>query len=386
MHTYLLGAGAIGGLFAAHLASKVPVTVLLRPSRLPDFAGVLRIRAQHDPAAPLLEARVRAEAVPPPAASSSRTPPQQHQQHQQQPRPGEAHIPALILATKANQALPALSALRSRLDARSVVVLLQNGVLGVHEQVCQDLFPHPDQRPAFILGSTTHGAYRQAGDPFSIVHAGLGTCVFGEPAGSTPHSASSAGGDSSRSSSGSAGASNTGSQHHHHHQQQQQQQQSVQAVMQTLASLSMLQPTVNIPPDQLQRLLLLKLVVNCCANPLSALLHCKNGGLMNNGAAAHAWTRIIAECKHVLGPRLPDSAEGLFDHVSRIVGLNAQNYNSMLQDAAHHRPTEIDYLNGYVVQHARRQGLAAPWNEVLCSLVAAREQAAADTLTTETLA
>lgn len=300
---------------------------------------------------------------------------------------------------------------RERLDASSVVVLLQNGVLAVFEQLCEQLFPEPQQRPAFILGSTTHGAFRQPASPFHVVHAGLGSCLFGLPAhepgmptcsgGSSsssqnaqaaqprtagslaghrkPHHQSSSTGSSSGQQQpdecpGSADASHSGNPSSpSQHMQQQLRQQRVQEVMALLGRLTVLQPTVHVPPEELERLLLLKLVVNCCANPLSALLHCKNGGLLDNPAASAAWACIITEIKQALGEQLPGSCEELHAHVARVVGYNASNYNSMLQDVVHGSPTEIDYLNGYIVRHAAQQGLAAPWNEVLCALIKARE-------------
>ena len=42
---------------------------------------------------------------------------------------------------------------------------------------------------------------------------------------------------------------------------------------------------------------------------------------------------------------------------------------SMLQDVEHGRPTEIDYLNGFVVERARHHGIATPFNELTIELV-----------------
>ncbi len=87
----------------------------------------------------------------------------------------------------------------------------------------------------------------------------------------------------------------------------------------------------------------------------------------------------------MLGDRLPGSCEELHAHVTHVVGVNAANWNSMAQDVVLRNPTEVAYLNGYIVRHAREQGVSVPWNHVLCTLVAARTAAAAEMLTHESL-
>lgn len=49
---------------------------------------------------------------------------------------------------------------------------------------------------------------------------------------------------------------------------------------------------------------------------------------------------------------------------------------SMLQDILARRPTEIESINGAIIEHARRAGVAAPVVEVLLHLVRAREREA----------
>jgi 2-dehydropantoate 2-reductase len=45
----------------------------------------------------------------------------------------------------------------------------------------------------------------------------------------------------------------------------------------------------------------------------------------------------------------------------------------MLQDVRRQRKTEIDHINGAVVQEAARHGVAVPVNEVLTALVRSLE-------------
>ena len=84
-------------------------------------------------------------------------------------------IQSLIVTNKAGTTLLALQALRSRLNASSTIVLLQNG-MGVHEHLVQTLFTEPDTRPNFIIASTIHSVWSKR--PLDIVHAGVGTVQF----------------------------------------------------------------------------------------------------------------------------------------------------------------------------------------------------------------
>jgi 2-dehydropantoate 2-reductase len=53
--------------------------------------------------------------------------------------------------------------------------------------------------------------------------------------------------------------------------------------------------------------------------------------------------------------------------------MTGKNKNSMLQDVLSSRPTEVDYLNGYVARYAESVQKRAPVNGLLYRLVKAKE-------------
>ena len=340
---HVVGAGSIGTVLAREFARQGhPVTLLLRSAARADALAARQNRVSiekvYGDVVQREDFRVASEVLGPPAPAAG----------------GARALPPiryLIVATKASQAVGAVRALRPRLRPDSVVVLVLNGVLGVYEAVVAGVFPDPAARPLLLLGSTTHGAFR-AGD-FRVLHVGHGDCVFGAP---VPEAGA-------RAASGGAAAEALG----------------------VLGRLEGLRPDVGLSPEELRGQLLRKLVVNCCANPLSALLHCRNGALVGNPAVEGVWRGVVAECKAVLGARVPGDEAELLAHVRRVVGVNAQNYNSMLQDVVAGAPTEVDFLNGYIVQHGRAQGRATPWNEALVAMVKGREACPPELLTKETL-
>jgi 2-dehydropantoate 2-reductase len=78
---------------------------------------------------------------------------------------------------------------------------------------------------------------------------------------------------------------------------------------------------------------------------------------------------VVDECvavAHADGVQLPADP-----HLTtrKLVETMPSQYSSTAQDLARHKPTEIDYLNGYVVRRGQALGIATPANRVLWALV-----------------
>ena len=118
--------------------------------------------------------------------------------------------------------------------------------------------------------------------------------------------------------------------------------------------------------DELDVALWEKLAVNCAINPVTALTRLTNGE-----AAASASGVMRAAAKEV--ERVADeqgvSLEGTPDRAVEVAHATAQNESSTLQDVRAGRRTEIDALNGFVVERARETDIYVPTNETLYSLV-----------------
>ncbi len=142
---HILGAGSIGGLWAArlHQAGREPV-ILLHEEAYASYqqAGGLSIEG---------------EGLIPVAATT--------------PERLKRAIEYLLVCCKAHQTVEALSPLVNSLPKACVIVLVQNG-LGTYEHV-RRLFPHH----SILCGTTTTGAYRS--ERFHIVPAGVGETHIG---------------------------------------------------------------------------------------------------------------------------------------------------------------------------------------------------------------
>ena len=119
-----------------------------------------------------------------------------------------------------------------------------------------------------------------------------------------------------------------------------------------------------------------KLIVNCAFNPLSAIAQLPFGPLLQGAGVDAVMRDVVAECLAVAGAahiQVPgDPWEAL-----RRTGSQSGQYASMAQDLARGKLTEIDHLNGYVVQLGQALGVLTPVNrslQVLVKLLERRNQ------------
>jgi 2-dehydropantoate 2-reductase len=113
-----------------------------------------------------------------------------------------------------------------------------------------------------------------------------------------------------------------------------------------------------------------KLAVNAGINPVTALARARNGALANGPAAGIA-TEAAAETAAVARDHgINLSGEDARSAVREVAEATARNRSSMLVDVAASRRTEIDAINGFVLDAADR---AVPINETLAGLIRAWE-------------
>ena len=117
-----------------------------------------------------------------------------------------------------------------------------------------------------------------------------------------------------------------------------------------------------------------KLLVNVGVNALTAINNCENGRLLENGEALALMRAAVLEAASVA------QAKGIAiapDPVARTLAVceaTAGNISSMLQDVRTKRQTEIETINGAVLEEARKLGIPAPINAQLFAAVKGLEQ------------
>lgn len=231
------------------------------------------------------------------------------------------NVGLLLVTTKAGDTLSALEEWLPRFPENTPVVLFQNG-LGSQQEVAERW---PER--SILAASTTEGANRPS--PDVLVHAGTGdTWVGALTASAVDHTAS---------------------------------------VVKQLAETGL---RVHAEENILQRLWQ-KLVVNAGINPFTALLNCPNGDILNSplyqqnidGLCSEISVLLEAETSEAIAPEI------LRERIETVARNTASNSSSMRADVLAGRKTEIDYINGYLVQCGKRHGVATPVNQMLTERV-----------------
>ncbi|KAL7499261.1 hypothetical protein ACHAWT_010181 [Skeletonema menzelii] len=319
---HILGGGSIGFLFGSKLKTCGDVTMLLRRHNKPRlketpsdgsftaikyFAPVqVRRTSDREIITTTTTCDIKAEII------------------------GDAHDPieSLLVCTKANDAIPALSSIWDRLDRKTTakVIILSNGALAIRDSIQKHFNDH--QNVQIITATTTHGAYtEQISDTgnksgYCVVHAGDGLtyCTNNKFI------------------------------------------DACQKVGWKGGALS---------DFEMNMMLWKKLAANCVINPLTAIHGVKNGQLLRlDDNIDGTITNILEELSSIailemepfiqaeedleVQARLQRSIREHFsvkflkDFVTTVMTDTSDNISSMLQDVNANRTTEVRFLNGYV--------------------------------------
>lgn len=165
--------------------------------------------------------------------------------------------------------------------------------------------------------------------------------------------------------------------------------QQVDAHLETVRSmLDAVQPTRI--SDNIMGELYSKLMINSCINSLGAITGVTLGDLMAVGKIRRIFIAIMREAlatADAIGIRVAPSTGGKLDYyrllegngilkrfqrhlVFRIIGAKYRRVkSSSLQSLERGRPTEVDYLNGYICGRASEYGVPTPLNQAVVTMI-----------------
>jgi len=392
---YILGVGNMGRLYAtclSKLANPPPITLVVHRKELLEHwaaePGIELTRHGQVHRSADFDIEWWTEKKPPPLSSNSSDEVQGEVEMEVEVAGGRK-INNIIIATKASDAMPQVDRLRRYLDAESTVAFTQNGMCKLWpplgEAYVRTRFPEEGESPNWIVCVTTHGVYSQG--PFKSVHAAPATALVG------PVMIPAARGE------GVGG-------------EERDDMAMGNYLMQQIANAPDLDAR-RVSKKELWIAQLEKLVVNAVINPLTAVLRCKNGEIFTSRndklpavidsllrEASAALSALVADSKSddillsggaavsegspaSTGESLQAIREQLLDRFSfprlrkMVLGVGekvAENTSSMAQDMRAGKETEIDDMNGWLVDTARvlDKGPRLPTHEKLIKLVKAR--------------
>lgn len=112
-----------------------------------------------------------------------------------------------------------------------------------------------------------------------------------------------------------------------------------------------------------------KLIFNAATNPVGALTLLDHGAATRYGPTGELFEALIREGEAVaraLGITLHGDPRAL---VAKGAAAPGRHKASMLQDALARRPTEVDFLNGAIVEYGRQAGVPTPLNQAMWALI-----------------
>ncbi|PGG97313.1 hypothetical protein AJ79_09244 [Helicocarpus griseus UAMH5409] len=344
--------------------------------------------------------------------------------------PALAHheeIHNLIVASKATGVRRALESVKHRLTPYSTIAFVHNG-LGIEEEINEHVFPDPETRPSYIFGVVSHGLNRTY--PFVLQHAGVGTCLFSVKY-TNPHARAAAektieeykeekaiaaaqeekqnqqarqqegreGGDLEQKQGQGEKEVKPRQPEEFQNQEALQHQQdlltqhkespneiwasSTLYLLRTLTRTPQLVATA-LPSDIILQNQLEKLAVNCVINPLTVVFDCLNGDLLYNYYVSRMQRMLLLEISAVIcalpemqgvpGIEARFAPERLRTLAVSVMANTASNTSSMLQDVRRQNPTEIRYINGYIVKRGEKLGIRCALNYMLTDMVVAGEK------------
>jgi 2-dehydropantoate 2-reductase len=143
-----------------------------------------------------------------------------------------------------------------------------------------------------------------------------------------------------------------------------------EALVQTLDAAG-IQTTIA---DDIETTLWSKLVINCAFNALSAVAGISYGPMLEVEGTRDVVASAVQEAVTVArasGVPMPDD---LLERIMKIPAAMPNQMSSTAQDLARGKPSEIDFLNGYVVRKGAELGIPTPTNHALQVMVKLAER------------
>jgi len=146
-----------------------------------------------------------------------------------------------------------------------------------------------------------------------------------------------------------------------------------EALAQTLRAAG-IQTTIA---DDIEAVQWTKLIANCAFNALSAVAGIAYGPMMQVEGAQDVIASAVREAADVAHACGVNISQDLAAQILKIPAAMPNQTSSTAQDLSRGKPSEIDFLNGYVVRKGAELGIATPTNQALQVMVKLAERAKA---------
>ncbi len=222
----------------------------------------------------------------------------------------------LILTVKSYDTEPAILQVKKIIDKDTIVLPLQNGLDNIDKIKQYISFEN------IIAGVTTHGAFFS--EPGIIKHTGKGTTILGELNGK-----------------------------------------KTERIVNIVECFNKSGIETIFSKDIIKEIWL-KAIINSSINPLTAIFNCKNGYLLKNLILEELLDIICKESSNIAranGVRI--SYKNALEKTKDVIKKTSENYSSMLQSVKKCDRTEIQSINGRLIEIGKKHNLETLLNEAL---------------------
>ncbi|MGZ7443670.1 ketopantoate reductase family protein [Paenibacillus sp. TH7-28] len=125
--------------------------------------------------------------------------------------------------------------------------------------------------------------------------------------------------------------------------------------------------------NDIGRELFRKLLINAVINPLTAIWRIPNGQLLESEARQTVMRQLCDEGERIFQANGIAYDADIYAQILGVCRTTAGNTSSMLKDVLSGKPTEIDFINGRLVEMARAKQVSAPGHELVWQLIRAMQ-------------
>lgn len=206
------------------------------------------------------------------------------------------------------------------MDSHTTVLSFQNGLNNI------DIIKKVVNRKQIIAGVTTHGAV--CFSPGIIRHTGVGKTILGEINGKKSERVN------------------------------------------NIVNIFNEADIKTIVSEDIIREIWIKAIINSSINPITTFFQCKNGYLLENPILEKFVENVCRESVKIANAYgVNQSVQEMIQKTKEVIRFTSENYSSMFQSFRRGRNTEIDSINGVLIDIGRTYDVDVPLNEILVSLV-----------------
>jgi len=232
----------------------------------------------------------------------------------------ERNIDLIILTVKSYDTNISLKIIENIINKKTIIMTIQNGLDNI-EKINKQF-----KNNKIIAGITTHGSIFDK--PGQIIHTGIGETVLGELDGK---------------------------------------------ISDTLKRIVKLFNNSGINTkytNNIKKEIWIKTIINSSINPLTTIFKCKNGYLNENPILYNIVKKICIESVDIANTEgLNLKYNDILNKTNKVIKSTSENYSSMLQSYKKNKKTEINSINGKIIQIGKKHNIDTTINEILALLI-----------------